>query len=66
MMPCEPGPLPEVRTPNHAVDDAELEWLLCLAKSFQTCDRAGERDVEWRHVLKPLITGAPYATQNRD
>jgi hypothetical protein len=46
MMPSEPGSLPGVRTPNHAVDDSELEWLLCLASSFQACHRAGGRDVE--------------------
>jgi hypothetical protein len=26
---------PGARTPNHAIDDSELEWLLCLASSFQ-------------------------------
>jgi hypothetical protein len=35
MMESAPGLLPKVWTPNHALDDSELEWLLCLASSFQ-------------------------------
>ena len=38
-----PGLLPEVWTPNHAVNDAQLEWLLCLASSFQACQRAADK-----------------------
>jgi hypothetical protein len=56
-MPPEPSPLPKVRTPNHAVDDSELEWLLCLASSFQACHRAGDRDVE--------VAACPEATDNQ-
>jgi hypothetical protein len=56
-MPSEPGPLPEVWTPNHAVDDSELEWLLRLASSFQAYHRAGEKDVE--------VAACPEATALR-
>jgi hypothetical protein len=57
MMPSEPGPLPEVWTPNHAVDDSELEWLLCLASSFQACQRSADKDVE--------LSPCPEAIDNR-
>jgi hypothetical protein len=42
--------------PNQIGDDAELEWLLCLAGTFQACQRTTGEDrmSAWRLVMRRL------------
>jgi hypothetical protein len=55
-MPTVPGLFPDVPPPNNNMDDAELEWLFCLASAFQTCQRTANKDGIWvrRVVLRWL------------
>jgi hypothetical protein len=42
--------------PSQIGDDAELEWLLCLASTFQACQRTTGKDrmSVWRLVMRRL------------
>jgi hypothetical protein len=55
-MPTGPGLFPDVPPSIKNMDDAELEWLLCLASAFQACQRTLNKDGIWvrRVVLRSL------------
>ena len=53
-MPSTPGLFPEVSPPSKNGDESELEWLLCLASTYQACQRTTDDDwmFAWRLALR--------------